>query len=500
MGHMEIVVTLMSFVRKIERDQWLHGHATQSHTMGLKISKHCCCTVDGVAETPVVETPVDVEETRIVKMHPSRMHARNDVLMDGFAELAPGVDMFEVLLPCNVNVGMAAAYIAFIEDLIPPPFPNDSKTCAEWDTVEGFFGCGLHQYPGTRWLQELYAANPGMGKNASLEWINRRTVFKKMNPEVTDPYMFLTKVKDVKWEDMVELDLEHCCIVKPERWRLIPSAIMMNKGCERFKAELPGFPWFAENGKQGAIIAGGRTVALLHNTTITGQDVDIFVVAPDLAAATKVVDSVVGCITKTYKDFVITTGKHTFDINIFALEDNAYKCVEKFQIILRVFPSPSHVVHGFDIDVCGVLYDGDTTWCTQNAARAMNNGFNLLDENKLSSSAVYRYAKYAHLYGYAVMAAGIPQAFMATPVARCLTDLISATGDGVDVFSVQKLMRDHAWKPTTAPRDYEVTTYERILKPNTVTYEMIASEYKVFTGAFNPIVADTLARYNKYKE
>lgn len=482
---------------------WACSYPTQ--TMGVTISKHCCTSANAVdvvdVETVVaaVETEVE-EETMIVKIHPSRMHARNDQLMDGFAELAPGVETFDVRLPYNVNVGMAAAYIGFIEDLIPPPFPNDSKTCTEWGAVEGFFGCGMHQYPGTKWLQELYAANPGMGKNASLEWIRRRTIFKKLKTEITDPYIFLTKVKDVTWDDMVKLDLEHCCVVKPEKARRIPSAIMLTKECERFKASLPGFPWFAENGKQGAIIAGGRTVALLHNTVITGQDVDIFVIAPDIVTGTKVVDSVIGSIIKTHKDFVITTSNHTFDIRVFALEDDTYVCVEKFQIILRVFPTPSHVVHGFDIDLCGILYDGKNAWCTHNAARAMANGFNLLDENKLSSSAVYRYAKYARMYGYAVMAAGIPQAFMATPVARCLTDLISATGDGVDVFSVQKLMQDNKWDPTTAPRDYEVRTFERLHKPSTVTYKMIASEYNVFTGAFNPVVADTLARYTKYKQ
>lgn len=30
------------------------------------------------------------------------------------------------------------------------------------------------------------------------------------------------------------------------------------------------------------------------------------------------------------------------------------------------------VVHGFDVDVCGVLYDGDEVWATSRAIRALH--------------------------------------------------------------------------------------------------------------------------------
>lgn len=472
--------------------------------MGIKISKLCCCSDDISVTDDVVDMDdialdvvVDVNENA-VKLHPSRMHARSDVL-DMAEELAAS-DTVKVVLPDNVNVDMARAYLSFVEDLTPPPYPDGPKSRTEWDMAERFFGCNVPGYPGTKWLQELYAACPAMGRNASLDWIRRRTVFRE--EQVADPYMFLMKVEDVTWEraDMVELDLDHCCIVKPEKARLVPMALRLTKGCERFKASLRGFPWFAENGKHGAIIAGGRTVALLHNTTFAGQDVDIFVVAPDLPTATPVVERIIHSITTAYKDVLVNASKNTINLVVCEQKDeDTYVSVEKFQIILRVFPSPSHVVHGFDIDLCGILYDGKDTWCTRNAARAMANGFNLLDENKLSSSAVFRYAKYSRMYGYALMAAGIPQAFMATPLARCLTDTVRASDD-VDVFSVLKLMRDDKWDPSTAARDYDARTLEAVPNPYTVTYKLVMCKYDVFTGAFNPVMTDTLARYTKYMQ
>lgn len=455
---------------------------TTYQTMGVILTKQCNVKVE--------------EETRTVKVRPASLHSRSEML-DGLQEVS-GTEEVTVPLPDNVDVTFARAYVRFIQDLIPPPFASDPNRYTSWDAVDRFLGCNLSQYPGSTWMQELYAANPDMGKNASLEWIRRRTVFNKADTVVNDPHMFLMRVGDVT--EKIKLDFEHCCIVKPETARLIPNATKLRTGCERLRASLPGFPWFADDGKQGAIIAGGRTVALLHNTVLPGQDVDIFVVAPSVESANTLLDRIIKSIRGAHKHARVAWGRYTVDIDVFERVDTKYVCVEKFQIIMRVFASPSHVVHGFDIDLCGILYDGKNTWCTHNAARALANGFNLLDENKLSSSAVFRYAKYARVYGYAVLAAGVPQEFMATPLARCLTDTSNNTG--MDVFNVLHLMQCKEWAPASASRDYNAVDFEENiwfrLQRTTVPFSMMSMDTDVFTGAFNPVKADTLMRFNKY--
>ena len=67
---------------------------------------------------------------------------------------------------------------------------------------------------------------------------------------------------------------------------------------------------------------------------------------------------------------------------------------KKFQIILRLYKSPSEIVHGFDVDCVGILYDGEKLWATKRALYAMEHKINHFDPCRSSPSYAYRLSKY----------------------------------------------------------------------------------------------------------
>lgn len=66
----------------------------------------------------------------------------------------------------------------------------------------------------------------------------------------------------------------------------------------------------------------------------------------------------------------------------------------EIQIILRLYQTPSEVLHGFDVDSCCLGFDGNDVWMTQRACFAIKNGYNTVNFNRLSPSYELRLAKY----------------------------------------------------------------------------------------------------------
>jgi hypothetical protein len=61
-------------------------------------------------------------------------------------------------------------------------------------------------------------------------------------------------------------------------------------------------------------------------------------------------------------------------------------------------------VHGFDVDCCGVLFDGEKLWATKRAAYAIHHKINHINPERASPSYYWRLSKY-HTRGYDI---GIP--------------------------------------------------------------------------------------------
>lgn len=70
--------------------------------------------------------------------------------------------------------------------------------------------------------------------------------------------------------------------------------------------------------------------------------------------------------------------------------------IGSIQCILRLYRAPTEIVHGFDIDCCGILYDPSTgkLWCTKRALWSYHNKENIFDPERSSPSYVYRLIKY----------------------------------------------------------------------------------------------------------
>ncbi len=67
---------------------------------------------------------------------------------------------------------------------------------------------------------------------------------------------------------------------------------------------------------------------------------------------------------------------------------------KKIQLIKRVYQSPSEIVHGFDLDCVGVIWDGNSLWATRRAIWSYENKINWFDPDRMSPSYVHRLTKY----------------------------------------------------------------------------------------------------------
>lgn len=76
----------------------------------------------------------------------------------------------------------------------------------------------------------------------------------------------------------------------------------------------------------------------------------------------------------------------------------------EIQVILRLYQTPSEVIHGFDVDSCCLGFDGENIWMTHRAHFALKNGYNTVNFGRLSPSYEMRLVK----YGTRGMAVRIP--------------------------------------------------------------------------------------------
>lgn len=78
-----------------------------------------------------------------------------------------------------------------------------------------------------------------------------------------------------------------------------------------------------------------------------------------------------------------------------------YTIYDNYQFILRLYQAPTEIVHGFDLDSVGFIYDGDAVYGTERAIYALNNKVNWFDPDRASPSYTNRLLKY-HLRGYKI--------------------------------------------------------------------------------------------------
>lgn len=68
--------------------------------------------------------------------------------------------------------------------------------------------------------------------------------------------------------------------------------------------------------------------------------------------------------------------------------------VVSVQIVLRLYKTPSEIIHGFDVDCCSLGYDGQNVYMTHHACFALANGYNTFNFDLMSPTYEKRLAKY----------------------------------------------------------------------------------------------------------
>lgn len=129
--------------------------------------------------------------------------------------------------------------------------------------------------------------------------------------------------------------------------------------------------------KGRAIIAGGS----LLNPLIKGSDIDIFPVGIDEKEAERLVSDLMAYI---HNNFTISEHATTFE----------WTNGVKVQIIHRLYTCISEVLHGFDIPICSIAYDGDKVYGTQGFIYSYDNRITHFDKDRISPSYFYRLAKW----------------------------------------------------------------------------------------------------------
>lgn len=125
----------------------------------------------------------------------------------------------------------------------------------------------------------------------------------------------------------------------------------------------------------GAYIAGGFLLEILGITN-KSSDIDIFFTSKE-----------------TFYDMITMKNYYGYPI----LSENSVsfrKGERKYQLILRLYKSPSEIVHGFDLDCVGVLYYNHKFYATKRTYYSIKNKINFFDPDRASPSYYYRLNKY----------------------------------------------------------------------------------------------------------
>ena len=166
-------------------------------------------------------------------------------------------------------------------------------------------------------------------------------------------------------------------------------------------------------------VAGGYAYSALFGTK-TG-DVDLFMYGLDLTVkkSKDIVEEIITVLINTYKSesrkltVVRTNNAITLKFSNVDGEEtiinNEFNAYLEFQIILRIYQTPSEIIHGFDVDCCCMgfkLRDYDRNeygdrrkydtgiYVTKRALYSITNGYNTVNFDRLSPSYEYRLAKY----------------------------------------------------------------------------------------------------------
>lgn len=126
---------------------------------------------------------------------------------------------------------------------------------------------------------------------------------------------------------------------------------------------------YARDLPQNMYIAGGSLISILRGNKI--NDIDIFTVGSEDECQRSLI---------TFSSRLFPMGEyeiyHYTPVIKFSKNAVTFRQDNIYQVILRSYRSPSEIVHGFDLDSCGIIF--------------VNNNINFLDPERASPSYIYR--------------------------------------------------------------------------------------------------------------
>ena len=232
----------------------------------------------------------------------------------------------------------------------------------------------------------------------------------------------LTPLSKIALNEFAENDLfsspnDRSCMLSPKD-KISSERLAFEKTHKALLNLIPTAPWLCNSMGGGIILAGGSIGSLLTNTPPKDYDIFICVPAPESDKTSEYYETAVAhIIEKTIYAIVeiahardsvyVSVLPHVISIKI-NTNPNSGGCAMEYQIIRRRYASPAHVIAGFDIDCCRVVFDGAQLLADYTGMRAWKHGVNLYDATTLSTTAVLRYTK-KFKQGMGILIPGVPQ-------------------------------------------------------------------------------------------
>ena len=163
------------------------------------------------------------------------------------------------------------------------------------------------------------------------------------------------------------------------------------------------------------IIAGGSVLqALTSDEKVRTEgwwdgksDVDLFVYGVDTEEAITIARRVYDALAIDNERWGVMRSAGVINFHL----HSGGRIVQKVQIVLRIYDSPTEILFGFDVDCCCCAFDGKDVWLTNRCISALRTGVNVLNPiHAWPSKASYelRLAKYAHR-GFSVLIPGFDE-------------------------------------------------------------------------------------------
>lgn len=206
-----------------------------------------------------------------------------------------------------------------------------------------------------------------------------------------EPYFGLNKVTEDFWNKLIigrskkeRFMFEDVCRLNKESWTMIQYKLALYK---KF-VDIPN-----------VFLGGGAIFSVLFGEPI--RDIDLFIYGCSEEEAIKTIYRC-GEIYREHvnahrvegesQEIVCTRTSNSISFKS-AIFDPARDLVP-LQVILRLYQTPSEVLHGFDIDSCCMGWNGEDIWLTNRCLFALRMGYNTFNLDKMSEVYEVRSAKY----------------------------------------------------------------------------------------------------------